>query len=277
MRYKTPAFFAVTALVLFFTVENTVLACGVCAMALQDRVLPPIVFWGWFSAFWFVAASEVVVPDMRGRVFFPNRRLWVFINIFVLFLAGGAILGLGVMVFLSLPPAVLMLYAVFPSVRKEWGPVRTRKVAWVSFTALGIGLVLATSSIYIHKTRTRVDYILQWENTGPTSGMVKNMQGESPLPLLEFRDIIEGSHNKRTIELAVYAFINSANPKRDVPYLLQQWERVRAEKLEYSNSNYFEKVLKKLTGFYDMPENTPISVWRKAWKEKQEMDGEKME
>jgi hypothetical protein len=159
-------------------------ACSVCMSAFEDLIVPPVYYWCFLSMGLFVLSgvmrkalklSSILLPTIGKSIVYP----------IVLFVAGGMIFGIALPMILLIPVIMGAIMILANKIAAEIGHDKRNTMA--KAYAILVLAVLITSiiySIHIVRTRSRVDFIIEWCATAPARSFMMAMAKNGPI---EFR------------------------------------------------------------------------------------------
>ncbi|MFC2140578.1 hypothetical protein ACFLQ1_02530 [Candidatus Auribacterota bacterium] len=137
-----------------------------------------------------------------------------------------------------------------------------RQLKVVSIIGLLGFLGLTINSLYIIKTRTPAEFVINWGFNGPGRLILKSLvrKGEKSLPELRKLTLKAKPYiaAKAAVKLAEWG-----TPEIDVSILIKALKRTRTCRDEYVAKD-IEDALRKLSKL-DLPKNSPADVWQKKW------------
>jgi hypothetical protein len=238
-------------------------ACSLCATAAFDLILPPVLAWAGLSIVLFLTAA--LIGDLRGaRSPGVPRLRWAMVIAFAVLVIGAGLLGLGLLCLLLIPVIVLCLRCLRGRRSPEWSDRAWRDLRAFSWIAAAAFLALLLSSIWIHLDRTRAEYVLQWEATGPGRRALDQLTaaGEQALPELR---LIADQGGSWTAVAAARAVARHGTAEADALRLIDVLDRLEGspDLLDIERAE-LEEGLRRLTGL-DVPPGSSAAQWREAW------------
>jgi len=233
---------------------NESLACGSCMYVYFDKILPPILLWVLFSVSWYFSLSiyAFITKTKIWGVFGPVGGL-----ILIPFLYATSFMYFGpIFIFLLILPGIILSLKVF--LLSKWIDIKGKRNLRV-ISAIGISCFtyLILMSANINRDRTEADFILEHENSGPSEMFCKRLAYANPPRLIDLREIVLKGKNSRLIAIACEGIATHGDPVRDVPLLINAYERIFGA----SEDEKVESALFKLTGL-DLPEGSSPDIWK---------------
>jgi hypothetical protein len=233
---------------------NESLACGSCMYVHFDKILSPIWWWVLLSVSWYYSLSiytSITETKMWG-VFGPVGGL---ILILFLFVTSFMLFG-PIFIFLLILPGIILSLKVF--LLSKWIDVKGKRNLRV-ISAVGISCLtyLIVVSANIQRERTEADFILKHENSGPSEMFCKRLAHATPPRLKDLREVVLRSNNMKLISIACEGIAAHGDPVRDVPLLINAYERIFGA----AEDEKVESALSKLTGL-NLPEGSSPYIWK---------------
>jgi hypothetical protein len=199
------------------------LGCSICVTATADAFLPPIRLWVLLSITWFVSSG--IIGTITGiRLPWQPAFLGSFLIAASLLIAGGALLGLAVVLVLFIPPVMGFTESVirgFPEA-PEPGVRATKILGWVHVFGLVCAGVLL---VQIHLTRTPEEYIAKWGFHGLGRSRFQELLSREPQSLNAYRHLVQ--HAADVVANAAAERIGEiGEPQHDIPILQEALDRL---------------------------------------------------
>ena len=236
---------------------SEVLACGSCMYIHFDRILPPVVGWVALSVIWSFSlsiCSAITGIEIWG-VYKPVSWL---ILVSILFITSFMFIGPLFLLFLIFPGIIFSVKAFLPD--KSMNAKVKRELRVISAAGITALMILIAMTANIKHERTEADFILKHENSGPARMALKQLIGKTPAQLNDLREVVLKGKNGQTVAKASEGIAAHGDPVRDVPLLLNVYEKI------YGNDGdeKIELALSKLTGL-SLPEGSPPEEWKRNW------------
>jgi hypothetical protein len=209
MRKRCCQLYAVGLILAGSTSE--VLACGICATAMADSVLPPIGLWVLLAMTWFIAGGAIRTftrvrlpwqPPLLGSVLLA-LGLWVL---------GAAVFGLFIVLPLFAPPLRGFVTSLFlsPSPETGRGVHAARIVGWLHMCGVLCATILM---VHTHLTRTPEEFVSKWGMNGPGQQHFQALRGDEPRSLNAYRYLVQ--HGNDTVANAAAERIAEIEGKQE--------------------------------------------------------------
>lgn len=240
-------------------------ACGSCATGAVDRFLSPIGFWWLLASLWLPLLSIVASPEERTTLGLPRPALSVCLA-GACFLAGGC-LGPVLSLFLILLPVRAVVLATKNSSARRLG----RGSRFLLALGSACLLALVGSSLMTSRTRTNLEYGLQWSGTGLGRQALRDFVRQRPPDLVELRKFPEtlDSVSLQSIGWAA-VLMEYGDPEIDVPILILALEKSESQ---LWSATEIGSALKQLSGL-DPEDGWTSADWGCAWRLRSEPEVE---
>jgi hypothetical protein len=216
------------------------LACGTCSTALADALLPPIYLWVLVGASWMMATAvlswrhDVPIgghPGPLGTV-----------GLYLMTVAASVWLGMGIGVFLFVPPALTFLRAVRGSARVPDASLRNR-LRQLGIVAVVLIVTAITASVWIHSTRSTGEFVVRWQGTGVASSILRGDYEES-----EARDLYRYvlRHGGQFIAADAAAQLSTVGDRSDVERLREALARAEEERWSVYSKDALQSAIQTL-------------------------------
>jgi hypothetical protein len=143
-------------------------------------------------------------------------------------------------------------------------------IRYIGAVAIVLVAVTTFAEIISPTPRSPVDILLsRWGNTGfSTIHAFDKLKKLEPGSLKDYRIILKKAFGSALIRAAKRIAI-IGDPDIDVPLLINALEKARKDPDQWYSDD-IENALREMSKL-ELPENTPISIWRSRWLEKMEM------
>lgn len=201
--------------VIFCGIAGDAFGCSICCTSLTDYFVPPIGLWSLLAIAWFLTNGAVRDLTKRKLPLQPGFAVSVFL-VLGIGLLGAAMVGLGVMYLLFIPPAIGFARAISSRSETEVnGRKATKIVGWIYGSGVICAIVLFA---YTHMTRKPEEFICKWGLNAPGFMLFNNLKGEEPASLEAYRYLVRNGDDQ-IVGKAAERIGEIGDPAVDIPLL----------------------------------------------------------